>query len=184
MKRICVFAGSKTGYKDEYEIAAAELGLALAKANIDLVYGGSKVGLMGIMADVLLRQGGRVIGVVPKDLFRQELIHDGLTQLLEVDNMHDRKAVMGHLADAFITLPGGLGTFEELFEVISWAQLGIHQKAIGLLNVEGYYTPILELIEHARVSGFLDAATQPQLISANTTSELMTQLLVFGTRRM
>lgn len=157
MQSVCVFAGSRPGVNPDYVEKAAHLGEALAMAGIKLVYGGSRNGLMGYAANEVLAHGGKVIGVMPRNLFKQEIIHLELTELIEVNGMHERKAVMGELADGFIALPGGMGTFEELFEVLSWAQIGIHTKPVGLLNVNGYYDPLLKLIQHSVKEGFSPA---------------------------
>ncbi|MEF3304580.1 TIGR00730 family Rossman fold protein [Paenibacillus sp. GYB003] len=155
MNNICVFAGSNPGVAPDYMQAAETLAKRLAGRGVGLVYGGSRFGLMGKLADTMLAANGEVVGVMPKGLFRGEMIHTGLTKFCEVNNMHERKAKMYELSDAFIALPGGYGTFEELFEVLSWSQLGIHRKPIGLLNVNGFYTPLVAMIRQAIDSGFV-----------------------------
>ncbi|MEN9984804.1 MAG: hypothetical protein RI925_306 [Pseudomonadota bacterium] len=155
MKRLCVFCGSNRGAHPEYEQAAVNLGQTLAAQGIGLVYGGGNVGLMGALANSVLAAGGEAIGVIPTFLRDKELAHSQLTQLHVVDSMHTRKAMMADMADGFIALPGGLGTFEELFEVASWAQLGMHNKPIGLLNVADFYTPLLALLDTAARQGFM-----------------------------
>jgi uncharacterized protein (TIGR00730 family) len=157
MRRICVFTGSNPGKRPEYRQAARSLGQELAARGLGLVYGGASVGLMGVLADAVLAGGGEAIGVIPRGLFKREVAHKGLTELHEVDSMHERKALMADLADGFIALPGGYGTFDELFEIITWAQLGLHSKPIGLLDVAGYFTPLLALITHASHEGFIPA---------------------------
>lgn len=147
MKRICVFCGSNYGASPAYAEAARQVGETLARRGIGLVYGGGKVGLMGEMANAVLSFGGEVIGVIPEALFAKEVGHLGLTKLNVVGSMHDRKGMMADLSDAFITLPGGFGTMEEFFEVLTWAQLGLHQKPCGLLNVDGYYDQLLGLFD-------------------------------------
>lgn len=147
MKRICVFCGSNSGSNDDYGNAARELGTELVRRGIGLVYGGGKVGLMGTLADTVLAAGGEAIGVIPEALFVKEVGHTGLTHLHVVDSMHDRKRLMADLSDAFVTLPGGFGTMEEFFEVLTWAQLGLHDKPCGLLNVAGYYDGLMALFE-------------------------------------
>lgn len=179
MKRICVYAGSNAGNAPDYAEAAERLGLELASRNIELVYGGSKMGLMGIVADTVLANGGRVIGVMPKGLFRGEMVHTGLTELREAEHMHDRKATMAELADAFIALPGGLGTFEELFEVLSWSQLGIHQKPVGLLNVRGFYAPLSDFIAHAIQAGFARPSNMSLFLMKEQPAELIDALLQY-----
>lgn len=155
MKWICVFCGSSSGESPVYLEAATRLGTLLAREGLGLVYGGSKVGLMGRLADVMLEQGGQVVGVIPHALVNREVAHAGLTELRVVGSMHDRKAVMAEIADAFITLPGGLGTLEEFFEVVTWGQLGLHRKPSGLLDIKGYYQPLIRFLDHAVTEGFL-----------------------------
>jgi hypothetical protein len=155
MKRICVFAGSNPGVNPAFEQIAQELGRELVARELDLVYGGSNMGLMGRVANSVLAGGGKAIGIMPTGLFRGEIVHTGLTELHEVTTMHERKAMMNDLSDGFIALPGGYGTFEEIFEVVSWGQIGIHTKPIGLLNVDGYYTPLMEMVNHATAAGFI-----------------------------
>ncbi|CAG7654498.1 TIGR00730 family Rossman fold protein [Paenibacillus allorhizosphaerae] len=179
MKRICVFAGSNTGNSPEYAQAAKLLGQELASREMELVYGGSRMGLMGLIADTVLAGGGKAIGVMPKGLFRGEMVHSGLTELREVDNMHQRKAAMSELADAFVALPGGLGTFEELFEVLSWSQLGIHQKPVGLLNVKQFYTPLSALISHAIGAGFARPSNMDLFLVEEHPAELVNGLQRF-----
>ncbi len=148
MKRVCVFCGSNFGARPAYREAAEKLGTLLAERGIGLVYGGAHVGLMGAVADAALAAGGEVIGVIPQSLVALEVAHEGLAALRIVDGMHERKARMAELADALVTLPGGLGTFEEFFEILTWAQLGPHPKSCGLLNVAGFFDPLLALVEH------------------------------------
>lgn len=158
MQRICVFAGSNRGARPEYAQAAHSLGQELVRRGIGLVYGGASVGLMGIVADSVLTGGGEVIGVIPHALVRKEVGHKNLTKLHEVSGMHERKAMMADLADGFIALPGGFGTFDELFEIVTWAQLGLHQKPIGLVNSANYFDPVLQLLQHAATEGFLQVS--------------------------
>jgi uncharacterized protein (TIGR00730 family) len=155
MKRICVFAGSNLGVRDEYSAVAQELGRALAQREVGLIYGGARVGLMGEMANAVLAARGHVTGVIPEALVAKEVAHAGLSELRVVGSMHERKAMMAELADGFIALPGGWGTLEEFFEVLTWAQLGLHQKPCGLLNVESYFDRLLSFIAHAIDEGFL-----------------------------
>ena len=172
MRQICVFCGSRSGVSYAYEEGARRLGWALAKAGITLVYGGGRVGLMGVLADTVLGSGGEVIGVIPKALVRREVAHAGLSDLRVVGSMHERKALMSELSEGFVMLPGGIGTLEEFFEVLSWAQLGVHSKPCGLLNVEDYYEPLLAFLDHAVVRGFLSeqhrsmvlVKTEPELL--------------------
>jgi uncharacterized protein (TIGR00730 family) len=153
--RVCVFCGSANGRGPAYPKAAAELGTLLAERGIGLVYGGAQVGSMGVVANAALAAGGEVIGVIPDGLFEREVPHTGLTELHVVADMHERKARMAGLSDAFLALPGGAGTLEELFEVWTWAQLGIHDKPIGLVDTEGFYQPLLRMVEHMVDEGFL-----------------------------
>ena len=155
MKRICVFCGSSMGNRPAYAEAAAALGRLLAGRGLGLVYGGGNVGLMGVMADAALAAGGEVIGVIPEALMKWEVGHLDLTQLHVVGSMHERKARMAELADAFIALPGGIGTMEELFEVWTWAQLGLHPKPLGFLDAEGYYNHLHAFLDHMAAEGFL-----------------------------
>ena len=155
MKSVCVFCGSNVGRDPAYLKAAVSAGETLARAGLTLVYGGGKVGLMGAVAEAALAAGGRVVGVMPRALFERELAHDGLSELRVVDTMHERKQTMESLADGFLALPGGAGTFEEFFEQWTWAQLGIHAKPCGLLNVKDFFQPLLMLIEKIVAEGFL-----------------------------
>jgi uncharacterized protein (TIGR00730 family) len=155
MKRICVFCGSRSGVSPAYEEGARQLGRVLVEANVTLVYGGGRVGLMGVLADTVLDSGGEAIGVIPKALVRREVAHAGLSDLRVVGSMHERKAMMSELSEGFVALPGGIGTLEEVFEVLSWAQLGVHGKPCGLLNVEGYYDPLLAFLDRVVAQGFL-----------------------------
>jgi uncharacterized protein (TIGR00730 family) len=155
MRRVCVFCGSSSGSRPIYAQVAHRLGTLLAQAGVGLVYGGARVGIMGMIADSVLSSGGEVIGVLPDFLFNKELAHAGLTELHIVASMHERKAKMAECADAFIALPGGLGTFEEIFEMLTWTQLGVHKKPCGLLNVEGYFDPLRAQLDRAVSDGFL-----------------------------
>lgn len=152
---VCVFCGSSTGSRPAYADTARRVGSALAQRGLGLVYGGGRVGLMGVVADAALAAGGRVIGVIPEPLATKELAHTGLTELRVVATMHQRKALMAELSDGFLALPGGVGTFEEFFEILTWAVLGLHHKPVGLLNVEGYYDPLRALLDHAVAERFL-----------------------------
>ncbi len=155
MKAIAVFCGSSTGNDPAYMEQARSLGMYLAEENIKLIYGGSKVGLMGAVANGVLDAGGKVIGVLPEKLARVEIAHEGLSELFIVNSMHERKAKMAEFADAFIALPGGTGTLEEWFEVFTWSQIGYHTKPCGLLNTNDYYTPLVELFDHMIQQGFV-----------------------------
>jgi len=155
---VCVFCGSNRGSDPAYTEAARELGRLLAREGIALVYGGGSVGLMGELADAVLGAGGEVIGVIPHALWAREVGHRGLTDLRIVDTMHERKAMMADLADAFIALPGGLGTLEEIFEIWTWAQLGLHRKPVGFLDVKGFYAPLMQFLDRAAAERFLKEA--------------------------
>ncbi len=166
MKRICVFCGSNRGARSEYIEAAQTLGKALVKRNLSLVYGGGNVGLMGIIADAVLAEGGEAIGVIPQSLVDREVAHQSLTKMHIVNSMHERKALMADLSDAFIAMPGGMGTFDEFCEILTWAQLGIHQKPCGILNVENYFTPLLKMFDHSMNEGFLRDVHRELVIEA------------------
>jgi len=174
MERVCVFCGSSPGARPEYGEAAEALGRALVEAGLGLVYGGASVGLMGWIADTVLAGSGEVIGVIPESMAKKEIAHGGLSDLRVVGSMHERKAMMADLASGFIALPGGLGTFEELFEILTWAQLGMHKKPIGLLNVGGYYDPLLMMLDRAvgqqfvrpEHHGLLLVSTDPEALLA------------------
>jgi uncharacterized protein (TIGR00730 family) len=155
LSRLCVFAGTGLGAHDDYRRAVASLGAELVRREISVVYGGASMGLMGVLADAVLEGGGEVVGVIPQALMRREIGHGGLDTLHVVDSMHERKALMAQLADAFVAVPGGLGTLEELFEVATWTQLGLHSKPVGVLNVRGYYDPLERVLDHAVGEGFL-----------------------------
>ena len=155
MKRICVYCGSAVGASSVYVQMAEKLAIELVKRNIELVYGGAQVGVMGSIANSVLAAGGSVIGGLPVGLFRTEVPHDGLTQLIEVSSLHERKAKMAEISDAFIALPGGLGTLEELFEILTWAQLGLHKNPVGILNVNGFYDKMLGYLDHAVAEKFI-----------------------------
>ena len=155
MQSVCVFCGSSAGARPEYAEAARRLGAALARRGLGLVYGGGHVGLMGVLADAALAAGGAVVGVIPQALVDRELAHGRLTELLVVDTMYQRKALMADKSDAFVALPGGYGTLDETFEVLTWAQLGLHAKPVGLLNVAGFFDPLLAWARHAVSEGFV-----------------------------
>jgi uncharacterized protein (TIGR00730 family) len=164
LQSVCVFCGSSTGSNAAYIEAARSLGTTLAEANIRLVFGGGHVGLMGEISNAAISAGGDVIGVIPKFLVERELAHEGVSDLRIVGSMHERKALMSDLSEAFITLPGGTGTLEEFFEVLTWAQLGEHQKPCGLLNVAGYYDPLLTVFDRMVEAGFLSESNRALLL--------------------
>lgn len=176
MKSICVFAGSNLGVHEDYKAKAVELGNYMAMHNYRLIYGGSKIGLMGEVANAVLNGGGEVIGVMPRGLFNGEMVHRELTQLIEVEDMHGRKAKMGELADGFIALPGGFGTYEELFEVLCWSQIGIHKKPVGVLNIRNYFDPLLNLIHNSIQEGFSNSSHLSLLNVSNEPLRLLTLL--------
>jgi uncharacterized protein (TIGR00730 family) len=176
MRRICVFTGSNSGARAAYADAARELGTLLASRGIGLVYGGGRVGLMGTVADAVLAAGGEAIGVIPEALVAKEVAHTSLTRLHVVGSMHERKALMADLADAFLAMPGGWGTLEEFFEVITWAQLGLHRKPCGLLNVEGYFDGLLAFLDHAIGERFVRSENAALLTVAATPGELLDRL--------
>jgi uncharacterized protein (TIGR00730 family) len=179
MKRICVFCGSSSGFRAQYVEAARAMGRALAQHRFGLVYGGGNVGLMGEIADAVIEQGGNVIGVIPDALVERELAHGAVTELIVVRSMHERKARMAELADAFIAMPGGYGTFEEFCEILTWAQLGLHRKPCALLNVDGYYDPLLALFDHAVTEGFLRPANRRLVIQESDPNRLLKNLLSY-----
>jgi uncharacterized protein (TIGR00730 family) len=164
VRRLCVFSGSSPGGHPDYALAAAELGRALAARGIGLVYGGASVGLMGTIADATLEADGEVVGVIPQALVDREIAHPGVTDLHVVGSMHERKARMADLADGFIALPGGMGTLEELFEVYTWTQLGLHAKPLGLLDVRGYYGRLAAFLDHAVAERFVTAEHREMLV--------------------
>jgi uncharacterized protein (TIGR00730 family) len=176
MKRICVFCGSSPGWRTEYRVAAERLGQELVRREIALVYGGGKVGLMGVLADAVLRAGGEVTGVIPESLMAREVAHPGLSKLQVVGSMHERKALMADLSDAFIALPGGFGTLEEFCEVLTWTQLGLHAKPCGVLNVLGYFTPLLAMFDRARDERFLNSENRALVLAGESASELLDAL--------
>jgi uncharacterized protein (TIGR00730 family) len=177
--RICVFCGSNSGSRSAYTKAAVDLGRWLAQEKLSLVYGGGRVGLMGSIADAVLEEGGEVIGVIPESLVRREVAHTGLTDLRVVQNMHERKALMAELSDAFVALPGGFGTLDEFCEILTWAQLGLHKKPCGLLNVEGYFDPLLALFDRAVADGFLHPKHRSMLITADDPESLLEEMVKY-----
>jgi len=176
LSRVCVFCGSSEGARPAYAEAARRLGAELVARKIGLVYGGCAVGLMGVLADTVLGLGGEVVGVIPEPLVTRELAHTGLTELRVVASMHERKATMASLADGFITLPGGLGTLDEMFEILTWAQLGIHTKPVGVLNVDGYWDGLGRLLGHAVEERFVRPEYAALLLFADSPAELLDRL--------
>ena len=176
MKRICVYCGSSSGTRTSYTQAAQELGQGIAQRNLELVYGGASIGLMGIVASAALKQGARVVGIVPSVLSDREIIHAGLSELIEVDSMHTRKARMAELADAFVALPGGLGTFDEVCEILCWGIIGIHKKPCFLIDTDGFWAPFRTLLDHAVTEGFLSAEARSLARFVATPTEMFSEL--------
>jgi len=176
MKRITVFCGSNSGNDEIYSVNAVLLGKILVQKNIELVYGGAHVGLMGTLANSVLKEGGKVIGVIPKFLVSKEIVHQHLSELFLVDSMHERKSKMNELCDGVIALPGGFGTLEEFFDMLTWAQLGLHKKPIGLLNCNGFYDSLIVFFQSMVEKGFLKEANQKMILVSNTIDDLIDQM--------
>jgi uncharacterized protein (TIGR00730 family) len=176
MKYVCVFCGSSPGARPSYGEAAARLGEALAAQELSLVYGGARVGLMGVVADAVLRGGGEVFGVLPTFLASKEIAHEGVTELRVVSSMHERKALMAERADAFVALPGGFGTLDELFEILTWAQLGLHQKPCGLLNIDGFFDGLIAHLDRTVQEKLLKAEHRAMLLVETTPEALLAKL--------
>jgi len=172
-KSICVFCGSAPGVRPSYSAAARELGAAMAKSGITLVYGGGRLGLMGIVADAVLQAGGRVIGVIPRMLIEREAAHTNLTRQHVVTTMHERKTLMSELSDAFVGLPGGMGTFDELVEIVTWAQLGLHAKPVVLANIDNYFAPLYAMLDYAVAEGFVTPVSRARWRNAESVTEVM-----------
>jgi len=184
IRRLCVFCGSSAGREPGYRHLAESLARALAERGIGIVYGGASVGLMGALADAALAAGGEVIGVIPQALIEREIGHRGLTELRIVGSMHERKALMAELADGFVALPGGVGTLEELFEVWTWAQLGLHAKPCALLDTDGFYAPLIAFLDHQVKAGFVRVAHRDMLLTAHSPEELLTAFAVYRAPRV
>jgi len=176
MKSVCVFCGSSPGARPSYRAGAERLARAIAARGLDLVYGGASVGLMGALADAALAAGGRVVGVLPRALDRKEIAHAGLSELRVVDSMHERKAQMAERSDAFVALPGGIGTLEEWFEVLTWSQLGFHAKPCGLLDVDGYFAPLLALLDRAVHERFVTPEHRAMIVVEGDAERLLDAL--------
>ena len=183
MKRLCVFCGSNKGRRSEYAVATRKMGETLAARGIGLVYGGGHVGLMGVIADAVLHAGGEVIGVIPRAMVDKELAMDGLTHMHVVDTMHQRKALMAELSDGFAALPGASGTADEFFEIMTWAQLGLHTKPIGMLNVSGYFDLLLRWLDQTVAEGFLKARHRQLVLEAPEPDELLDRLQSYKPRK-
>jgi len=179
MKRICVFCGANTGDRTEYVSATKELARELVSRNLDLVFGGGKIGLMGILADEAVRLGGRVIGIIPKALATREVAHDAVYELRIVGSMHERKAQMAEISDAFISLPGGIGTLEETFELLTWCQLGFHRKPCGLLNISGYYDKLVEFLDYSVSENFFKQPHRDMLLVEKEPVKLLNKLIEY-----
>jgi len=177
MARICVFCASTPGTRPDYADGARALARAIVQGGHSLVYGGGNVGLMGVVADAVLALGGEVTGVIPHALMAREIGHGGVTRLHVVDSMHERKALMADLSDAFVALPGGVGTFEELFEAITWTQLGLHRKPCGVLNVGGFYDGLLAFLDHAWTEGFIKPETRAIVVAGTDPADLLARML-------
>lgn len=178
--RVCVFCGSSLGARPEFAEVARTFGRVLAERGVGLVYGGASVGLMGVIANAALAAGGEVIGVMPRTMVEREIAHTGLTELRVVNNMHERKATMAELSDAFVALPGGLGTLEELFEVWTWAQLGLHRKPVALLDVAGFYAPLASFLDHAVNEHFIKIVNRSMLLTETDPVALLDQLAAYS----
>ncbi len=179
MKRIAVYCGSNKGTRPEYTDAAQELGNILAREKIELVYGGGCLGLMGIVSEAVLKNDGHVIGVIPEKLVIKEVVHEKLPDLRIVKTMHERKALMADLSDGFIALPGGYGTFEEFFEVLAWGQLGWHQKPFGLLNIAGFYSPLMQFLDHTTGEGFIRPKHRELIIMESGPEKILQRMRQF-----
>ena len=179
LKRVCVYCASSPGTNTHITAAARELGELLAREGIELVYGGGTVGLMGLIADTVMQAGGAVTGVIPTQLFPSEIAHRGISTLIEVGSMHERKTKMFELSDGFIALPGGFGTLEELAEVTTWAQIGVHQKPVGLLNVDGYYDALLAWTQRAVLDGLLKQGSAQLMLSATDPAGMLETLRTY-----
>lgn len=179
MNRVCVFCGSSKGADPVYISAAQAMGRALVDRQIGMVYGAGKVGLMGVIADAMLAQNAEVIGVIPDFLRQKEVGHTGLTENIVVDTMHQRKALMAEKSDGFISMPGGFGTLDETFEIMTWAQLGLHRAPVGLLNVKGYYDPLLHMLDHMVQQGFLKAENRAMLLTDDEPDRLLDKMQAY-----
>ncbi|MEJ2534351.1 MAG: TIGR00730 family Rossman fold protein [Gammaproteobacteria bacterium] len=179
MRRICVYCGSSPGQREEYAQAARKLGRLLVERGLGLVYGGASVGVMGAIADAVLEEGGEAIGIIPRALAVREVEHTGLTEQHVVESMHERKALMAELSDGFVALPGGWGTLEEIFEILTWAQLGFHAKPCGLLNVAGYYDDLFRFLGHARGEGFVRDVYHGMLLMEDEPAALLDRFAAY-----
>jgi uncharacterized protein (TIGR00730 family) len=179
-RSVCVFCGSAPGARPSYSTAARELGVALAQASLTLVYGGGRLGLMGMVADAALQAGGRVVGVIPRMLIERELAHPNLTRQHVVSTMHERKTLMAEMSDAFVGLPGGMGTFDELVEIVTWAQLGLHAKPVVLANIDGYFQSLYAMLDNAVAEGFVTSKSRGYWRDADSVGAVMRILMKEG----
>lgn len=184
IKRICVYCGSSPGKNPAYTLAAKSLANAMCERGIGLVYGGAAIGVMGAVADAVLAAGGEAIGIIPESLAVKEVAHENLTDLHVVASMHERKAMMADLSDGFVALPGGWGTLEEIFEILTWAQLGFHEKPCALLNIEGYYDNLIRFMENAFEQKFVNELCRPMLIKADEPAALLDQFAIYSAPRV
>ena len=184
IKRICVYCGSSPGKNPAYALAAKHLANAMCERGIGLVYGGAAIGIMGAVADAVLAAGGEAIGIIPESLAVKEVAHENLTDLHVVASMHERKAMMADLSDGFVALPGGWGTLEEIFEILTWAQLGFHEKPCALLNIEGYYDNLIRFMENAFEQEFVNQLCRPMLIKADEPKALLDQFAIYSAPRV
>ena len=175
MKRLCVYCGSRPGSQPDYTEAAENLARALVRRNIEVVYGGASVGTMGVLANTVLAEGGHVIGIIPQSIVDMEVVHRGVSDLRVVTSMHERKALMAELSDGFIALPGGLGTLDEVFEILTWGQLGLHRKPCGLLNIRDYYRGLIDFLDHAVAERFIAAVHRAMLLVEEEPERLLEQ---------
>jgi uncharacterized protein (TIGR00730 family) len=173
MKRLCVYCGSRPGSQPDYTEAAENLARVLVRRNIEVVYGGASVGTMGVLADTVLAEGGHVIGIIPQSIVDLEVVHRGVSDLRVVTSMHERKALMAELSDGFIALPGGLGTLDEVFEILTWGQLGLHRKPCGLLNIRGYYRGLIDFLDHAVAERFITEVHRAMLLVEEDPEQLL-----------
>lgn len=176
---LCIFCGSSVGARASYTEAAQRLGTIMVERGVGLVYGGGNVGLMGVIADTVMAAGGTAIGVMPRNLIAREIGHAGITELRVVDTMHQRKALMADLSSGFIALPGGYGTFDEFFEVVTWTQLGLHRKGCGLLNIDGYYDPFIAMLDRAVAEGFIRLENRALVLDDASPDRLLDRVLAF-----
>jgi len=180
MKSICVFCGSSTGFHPIYKKTAYDLGRHIAEENLCLIYGGGSIGLMGVLANAVLEHGGKAIGIIPRFLYEKEVGHDGVSELIIVDSMHERKQKMAELSQGFIAMPGGIGTMEELFEIFTWAQLALIKKPVALLNVNNFYDDVIHFLNKMVREGFIKEVTVKSLINSHNIQELIAKMMAFN----